>query len=365
MDAQAYVWNGLSFDLMPNITSVTLMGTEAQIDSMVLTMVQGASKLMAANPSGAVFVVVNHGGYTLRFDGYLDIGQPIVVKSAAVDNRVNLLGVTHVLRASTARSWSNALPQNIAQDIVLPYHLGLEMDSVSEPLDFFSQGDSDSDWATLVRLADATGHALSSCGGVVRLVDVPTELRRAASRSYQTLVLPSPGGGVSNVSQFKVSSTTTPSGIDYRDTTMFGVDALGQRFSYRTTFEPDTSTIDPEFTVMSTKQFTSLQDAVVEARRVKNMARYTIVAKAGISGYLPVQPGRHVLINDPNGVYGGWWYVTDAQYTINDTVASTYITAVHSPLSNLAPIDVPPRRPASTVLRFGHWQLDKNWVLIS
>lgn len=364
MEATAYVWDGTEFHALPLPITATVMYTEAKIDSLRLSVVQSAvaASLLSSNPSAAAYAVIKHAGYLITFHGYLDMATPTFIKGAAADNIVNLLGVTHVLRTSTARSWANTLPTDIAMDVLRPYRLGLEMDSAPAQ-QFVSQAEGESDWAFLGRLAQSLGFALSSNDGIIRVLDLRKEIRRTPNRTYQTLALPT-GDKWSNVSRFQVLSTTTPSGIDYRDTTMMGVDALGVQFTYRTSFEPNTNRIDPEFAVLSTGTYACLQDAIIEAKRINSQARFTSTAKAEIVGYLPIEAGRFVWIRDQTGTYSGWWYCTDVRYEFDTRIASTYVTLGRGQSEGGGNIDVPPSRVPIVQMRHSRWQIDRDWTKV-
>lgn len=365
MDATVSVFDGERWVRLSTPLGATLLLTEAQHDSLVLDLVSDAVTVITAYPSAPVTVDLVHSGQRIIFYGYLDMAQPAVVAAVAPQNKVFLMGTTHVMRTSTARSWTMQWPTTIAQEVLRPYKLGLEMDSSEHPVDFLSQAQGESDWQLLCRLADTIGYSLSSAAGIVRMTDPTVELRRSVNRDYTSIALPRPNGQ-SNVSVFKVTSTTTPTGSDYRDTIMKGVDNLGQAFTYRTTFEQATKDIDPEFTVLSAKTFTCLGDAVLEAKRIRQQARFTKMAQAGITGYLPAQPGRYVNVIDSDGIYNGWWYCTDVQYAFNNQVGSTMLTLGYkAPSLSSSPIVISPQRPPKISLVTTRWQLDRDWTKIS
>jgi hypothetical protein len=365
VQAEAFVHTGSSFEKLPPVTYLTLARSEALHDHVMLQFVSGYGSFLSKSPSAAVVVDVQHAGQRILFYGYLDVAQPAVVTAQNPDNRVNLLGVTHVMRTSTARSWTNQLPHVIVQDIMRPYHMGLEMDQTNEPCSYLAQTEGESDWQVLARLIDSMGYSLSCTDGIVRVVDTSKELRRSALRHDVTQIALPRRRGSSNVTRFQVTTTTTPSGTDYRDTLMYGIDSLGQHFEYRTSFEPSSADIDPEFTVLSSKTFGSLQDAVTEARRVRSQARFTQVALAGISGYLQAQPGRYVAVHDVEGQYNGWWFCTDVKYAFSNTVASTEMTLGYRSVSSLGNLAVSPARRPSLALHNGRWQLDRDWTKVS
>lgn len=360
MDFSAALWTGSEWFPLPGVLSMTLSQDEGQIDSLVVSLTSGGRvDLLTKYPSAPIVATADR----MRFSGYLDIGQPHITAQTAglADTYLQLLGVPHVMRTSRARSWWNTSPMNIVTDVIAPYKLGLEMDYTPLTYDFASQSDGESDWALLSRMADGLGFSLTHHGGIIRLLDVSMEVRRAPSRSPQSLVLPKVEGLRSNISSFRVSATTTPSGLDYRDTVIYGVDRLNQRFSYRTTFEPNTAYLDSEFTSISTVTCSSLQDAVTEARRINQQARFTFTATAVITGYLPIEVGRHVYVVDNNGTYTGWWYCMGASYAMAPQMTMTTITLGKSARSSGALIDVAPSRQPQLVLHNGHWQLDRAW----
>ena len=122
----------------------------------------------------------------------------------------------------------------------------------------------------------------------------------------------------------------------------------------------------PEFVGQHSGTFNSMEQAEIDARRVLRQARWTNIAEVTCLGYRNMKPGRCVLINDRDGEYGGFWYVTDTCHTFDYMTQTTSTAAsmcrdttdlrTRQNAVRIDPLTYPTPR-----LSQGSWQSDRQW----
>lgn len=308
-------------------------------------------------------------GVTYTYHGYIDVGSPGRVSggSQGRSTTVYLMGETNVMRNSHARSWRAINPYNIARDVLDEYQLGLEMDQYEGVMQFISQTGEESDWQFLVRLADEMGYAMVSDGVVIRFVNVFRELQRAPSRRCPVFYLP-PGTAVpSNVDSMSVRSTGSPTDGNYRHMELSGITETGTMFSLNTSVVPGPRRgIKPSFSGPGTKTYQSMSDAMQEAERVRNHARWAYQLTLASSGTLDARVGRSINCQDPSGLYSGHWYVVDVKHAINvgSGLFKTQVVACREDLDSTptaASPDITGMSPPEAVLYGSKWRASKQW----
>lgn len=268
---------------------------------------------------------------------------------------VHVLGMTNVCRNGRPRQWLKTLPFVIAQQILEPYRLGLEMDQDIHPLDSFIQTD-DSDWKALVRLANQIGMTVISDNGVVRIVDVRKELSRASRRALPRYrIEKSDSGAGSPAMHYTFLDTYQPVGHDrYR---FSGVDRLGQTFEI---------TGGDENGVLRHREvtFQSLTEAMSAGRQWEDRTRLRQQATVHGAGLSRVSAGSAVLVaeEDPSA---GPWYVMAARHMASKR-GDLYKTelALQRPVGRrVAAPDRPTMVRPSPVLREGKWCLPRQYIV--
>jgi hypothetical protein len=198
----------------------------------------------------------------------------------------------------------------------------------------------------------------------VRFVDVVQEVRRAGSIGYLTMVIPSLNDPTTNVQSFHLLTSTTPPGAAYRNWKMAGTDSLRQRFAYEVSYARGAADLEPEFDAVHGGTFTSLGQAMIEARKVRRQARWTQTAQMAAYGFRDLRPGRCALIVDRDGKYGGFWYIADVRHMFDNVknLSATEATLCRSSMM-VTPrhITIDPYRPPSLQLVGGRWQCDRFW----
>lgn len=312
-------------------------------------------------------------GYVQSYSGYLDVSSPGRTRGASQGRNTTayLMGLTNVCRNSHARSWRATNPFNIATAVLAEYQLGLEMDAYEGAIQYMSQSGEETDWRFLVRLASEMGYSLVSDGVIVRFVNAQREAQRAPARSCPILYLPpSVNNSRVNVDSCSVKSSGSPMEADYRAKELTGVTETGELFSLdtRRVNAARPGGIRPSFFGPGTMTYQSMSDAMQEAERIRNQARWAFQLTAAISGTLDVRVGRSVYCNDPYSLYSGYWYVTDVKHLINvvSGMFKTQFTACREELAGTSPTivgspDAPGGQPPEAQLVAGRWRASKLW----
>jgi hypothetical protein len=79
-------------------------------------------------------------------------------------------------------------------------------------------------------------------------------------------------------------------------------------------------------------------------------------------------PGRHALVIDRLGSYGGFWYVTDVKHEFDNVqnVSSTEATMCRAAqTSRMRPLSAPPQRRPTAVLLGDRWQANRAWEKVA
>lgn len=362
VEINAQTFNGVVF---PHISIGVLSRTVGQHDCFQLvTIGLNADVLESSYP--VVITWVDAQKNRTYFYGYADMQAP--TRSAKMSgNEYVVMGPTYVMRSGSARVWQRRLAHEIFTEVMAPYKLAVEYDTYEAPIEFFSQAAGESDWQTMAKLADRIGYSLASQDIVVRFVDPTKEAQRAAARGG-SVTIPAPNKTTANaMASFSVSSTTTPTGLGYKDYVMSGVDRLGQRFSYRPSFAPvQRQDIPPEVEAPFPGTVATLQDAIVESDRIHRMSRWTQTAKMEIHGSTDLAPSYSINVNDPGLQYSGFWHVTGSQVVIqaDDNISNSEITLCRDTGAVVAAVRQMPlgSRPKPRLVN-NQWQADKYWTV--
>jgi hypothetical protein len=223
--------------------------------------------------------------------GYVDTVNLMSGRDALSGWALIGLGATSKMRSGTARSFRRATPFTIAKNIVTPYRMGVMVDQYIHQLDAFMQT-SESDWATLMRLADTTGMSLIADGTTAKLVDVRRAIGRAAMRPIKHLFEPD---------AFIKMDTPSPVGFDTYEFT--GIDRMGVQFAVKG---------GPEGGVKrhAAENFSSLEEARSAAIRWEDRQRFMHRAMVTYSGQVSVKAG------DVLRVEGETWFVAGVRHTV-------------------------------------------------
>lgn len=354
------------------VRSIEIQRTEARHDLITIGLdLASLSGLEDLNDSPGM-LSMTWSGITYTYRGYLDVGSPGRVRGASQGNMttVYLMGESNVMRSSHARSWRATNPFSIARAVIDEYQLGVEMDQYQGVMQFISQTGEESDWQFLVRLASDMGYSLVTDGVVVRFVNVRREHQRAPYRACPVYYLPPGGNGTPmNVETCTVKSTGSPIEADYRSKSLAGMTETGNLFSLDTSVIPSPRRgVRPSFTAPGTLTYQSMSDAMQEAERIRNQARWAYQMTIASSASIEARVGRHVMCVDPLSVYNGYWYVTDVKHIIN-TVSGLFKTQVIACREELAPLppfpaaspDVVGMSPPEPSLVNSRWRSSRQW----
>lgn len=353
------------------VRTVQIQQTEAQHTLLTIDLDLASDVgLDTLNGQPAVFDMVWR-GVNHRYHGYLDVGSPGRSRGPVQGRMtsVYLMGESNIMRSSHARSWRAANPYNIARTVLDEYQLGLEMDSYPGVMQYISQTGEESDWQFLVRLAFEMGYSLVTDGVLVRFLNVSREQQRAPFRSCPLYYLPPNGNGPVNVDSCSVRSTGSPTEGGYRHKTLTGMTETGNLFSLDTSvvLGPPRG-IRPTFSGPGTTTYQSMADAMQEAQRIRNQARWAYQMTLASSASIEARPGRHIMCDDPKGLYSGYWYVTDVRHAINTVsgLFKTQVVACREALGEGVPRtaytpDVTGLTPPEPVLHSMRWRASRQW----
>jgi hypothetical protein len=289
------------------------------------------------------------------FYGYIDttvetrtIGESVV--------EVYFLNATSVMRSGTPRVWRDERPFDIAQDLLKPYGLGLEMDKIANPMASFSQSDQ-SDWEALRNLAVLNGLSLTATGPIVKLQDVINTTRRAKGSAltsrFRRPGTPERYNKGLEVTQFtQVASRTPLGGERYR---YYGIDQLG--VSFEVSGGVSAIAKSPGTVVKS------LGAALRESRRHEAVGRFVTRATLDGPGLDGCSAGDCVIVD--NDVDPEYWYVSSSKHTLTPKKDEHHMTLELCRQEGIAPgyisTTVPPR--PGVVLIGKEWRADRSWAV--
>lgn len=279
--------------------------------------------------------------------------------------KLSLLGASSApLKDQSQRVWTQSSPFVIANDVVAPKQLGLYVDNYPYPIPTMSQSGM-TDWQLLRALAEKIGYSLYTQGIVVYLVD-PVRERRRSLRSIVPILTLSTPTITGNVEHFEVESTNDPSGTDFADTVMNGVDRFGGAFTYSTGWAFHRGS-KASRSVISSHHYDSLGKAMIEAERINRQARWTTRGEFVCSGDPSIRAGRCVFVNDAAREHTGMWYVTDVRHelTVKSGQYKCYVTACRDEAEGVI---VPESRIEDVRLdalldSSGRWRANRRWTV--
>lgn len=193
------------------------------------------------------------------FYGYVQTAAPVIVRAdgQTQQNTVQFicLGATSVMQSGGTRNFAGMSADNVAQSLLLPYHLALVSDHHPYLFPRLAQC-RDTDWAFLIKLARMVGYVVASSKVTVFFID-PTKVIVNTGSAVPITSMDStrqnPGviagtmtvGAKGNVTQF---TNTIVRSMDSMGVPTQGASSYDLRTSYlgKFTIEPPTTRYDPD-----------------------------------------------------------------------------------------------------------------------
>jgi hypothetical protein len=248
-----------------------------------------------------VVLVLQDGALTKTFHGYLDTILPNI-NDGRRDGHLLLLGIVKPMRSGTDRSWRDVLPAQIVNDIIGQHGFGLEMEAYDIKLPFFSQHAGQSDWQTLVALADECGMVVHTYDATVHMVYPEAEIRRH-------IMLPKVSYQLGSDTSLTMITTEAPLGWEHR--TLRGRDRFGADFVVQVNQ-------GAPVTLEHGEPLDYLGDALLAAERLRKRNVLRRRAVLTTRGYPLVKAGD--CINTIDKGKETTWFVVDATHGMDNRV---------------------------------------------
>ncbi|MEJ7654106.1 MAG: hypothetical protein WKH64_12650 [Chloroflexia bacterium] len=181
------------------------------------------------------------------------------------------------------------------------------MERIPEGIPFFAQS-GESDWQTLVRLANEHGLVVVGTNTVIRIVDPSLETRRQYRRIGINI-------NVNRARSFTSSHSSTPVGFERRS--FIGVDKFGETFEVTANPESPISLHAPELV-------SSLGAAMMSKDRLERRRHSRRTATATVESHPHARSGT--CVNLSNGQDVRTWFVLEAKHMMKGDNSSTSLT---------------------------------------
>lgn len=225
-----------------------------------------------------------------------------------------LMGPTWKLAGGRPNFWSNVTSQQIAQDLTTRHRVGLMADPHPYVWREFAQS-RESDWGTLVKLANRLGFLIYTYRGVVRLIDPLKAMKQPPIA--RLLKSTNPLDTEATLIEF------LPATLSDHDRSV-GITSFGYLSGGEAQTEHDDSfQFDTGIYVQDSRQAKLMADSIV--RRVD---RWKHRAEARVRGNASLVPGVVVdivtgTVQTSRDTNDGLWLVVGATHTINRNVFQT------------------------------------------